>query len=228
MLYYPSNKIQILFNFFEEIPKDVKRLYSSCILLVAALCLSAVSINASELCKSYNKNWKKSFSDLREKTIEAASSLEVVSVNGGISVKGESRSDILVRACVRTWAESKSEAKRMADGIRIEMGQKIFVTNTPKRDWSVSFDIIAPKSTGLNLKTKNGRIKIESINGDLDFETTNGNMRLNDVSGSLKVYYKWKHQNKTTREQSKGRQSGRRNHKWYYKAYSVAKLCCKY
>lgn len=164
----------------------MKKLYSSCILLAITSCLSVVSINASELCKSYNRNWKKSFSDLREKTIAAASLLEVVNVNGEISVKGENRSDILVRACVRTWSESKSEAKRMADGIRVEMGQKIFVTNTPKRDWSVSFNIIAPKSTGLNLKTKNGRIKIESISGDLDFETTNGSIGLNEVSGSVK------------------------------------------
>src|SRR4051794_37225427 len=55
-----------------------------------------------------SENWssdgKESYRDLREMTVPTGGVINVDSgKNGGISVKGENRSDVLVRACVQAW-----------------------------------------------------------------------------------------------------------------------------
>ncbi len=55
-----------------------------------------------------DKNWSNgdrvSFRDLREITIPATGTVNVdAGHNGGISVKGEDRGDVVVRACVQAW-----------------------------------------------------------------------------------------------------------------------------
>jgi hypothetical protein len=52
---------------------------------------------------------------MREYTVPAAARIVVDGrVNGGISVKGANRKDVLVRAKVETWAPSESDAKGIA------------------------------------------------------------------------------------------------------------------
>ena len=137
----------------------MKKSYYNYALMLAVLVLSTTVVSAGEFCKNnnYRNGDNVSFSNLREKTISAVSNLQVDGgKNGGISVKGENRSDILVRACVKTWAKTGAKAKSLASGIRIETGSKVYAANTPSKGWSVSFQILVPKSTGLNLSAHNG------------------------------------------------------------------------
>ena len=61
---------------------------------------------SSSFCS--DNNWssgdKVSYHDLREMTVAAGGVLDVdAGQNSGISVKGENRSDVLVRACIQAW-----------------------------------------------------------------------------------------------------------------------------
>lgn len=137
-------------------------------------------------------NWsngdKVSFKEARELTIPAVSSLTVDGGrNGGVSVKGENRSDILVRACVNGWAGSEAEAKALVAGVRIETGGGRVRADSPTdENWSVSFEVLVPRSTNLNLSAHNGGIAIRSVEGEIEFETTNGGVSLADLAGNVK------------------------------------------
>jgi hypothetical protein len=141
-----------------------------------------------EFCS--DNNWsngeKVSANDLREITISAPGILKVNSRNGRITVKGENRNDVLVRACVRVWAKSETEANTIVKGIRIETANGVRAENTPDENWSVSYEILVPNTTNLDLMSRNGRITISSVNGQMKFETHNGRITLDDVAGDIK------------------------------------------
>jgi hypothetical protein len=146
--------------------------------------------HGGEFCdnNNYSNGDKVSFRDLREIKLPNLSLLEVDGKkNGGISVKGENRTDILVRACVQTWAETDAEAKAFANNTRIETSGYVRAENgNGEENWSVSYQILVPTSTNLKLTAHNGGISISSVNGTLEFETKNGGLHLANVSGNVK------------------------------------------
>jgi len=148
--------------------------------------------------KNYNRefcsdnNWsdgnRVSFRDLREMTLPSSGDVNVDGrQNGGVSVKGEDRSDVLVRACVQTWAKTGDEAKAVAGNVKINTVQTIKAENSSDdNNWSVSYEIRVPRSTNLNVTAHNGGVSISNVNGTMNFETRNGGVFLNGVSGSVK------------------------------------------
>ncbi|MEO7539409.1 MAG: hypothetical protein ABIV21_05240 [Pyrinomonadaceae bacterium] len=136
----------------------------------------------------WSSDGRASFKDLRETKMAATGSLTVDSgQNGGISVKGEDRSDVLVRACVRAWEDTNEGARAIVSGVRISTGGTIKAEGSASDNhWSVSFQILVPRSTDLDLSARNGGIHITSVNGTAQFETQNGGVHLSDLSGSVK------------------------------------------
>ena len=168
--------------------------------LLAAVCLFAVNTSAQNKAEAKNKsrefcsnnNYSSddhiSFREVREMTLPATSSLTVDGgQNGGVRVIGENRNDVLVRACIQTWSKSEDEAKALAAGIKIETAGTIKAESASgSKDWSVSYEISAPRNTSLSLKARNGGISISGVEGNLDFETMNGGVVLRDVAGEVK------------------------------------------
>ena len=142
-----------------------------------------------EFCSSenWNNGDKVSQKELRELTVASTGSLNVDGGrNGGVSVKGENRSDVLVRACVQAWGASEAEAKSLLSSVRIETGSSIRADSASDENWSVSYEIRVPRSTNLDLKAHNGGVSISSVDGNIEFATTNGGVNLGDLSGSVK------------------------------------------
>ncbi len=143
-----------------------------------------------EFCGDYN--WssgdKVSAKDLREINIAAPDVLTVDGrENGGISVKGEDRIDVLIKACVRSWGISQSEANSAVKNTKIETGSVVIAVNADKNaKYSVSYEISVPKRTNLKLSAHNGGIGVSSVQGTTEFETYNGGVSLNDVGGTVK------------------------------------------
>lgn len=139
-----------------------------------------------------NNNWssdeKVSISDLREMTIPASGSITVDGrQNGGINVKGEERSDIVVRACVQSWGKTDEAARAVAANIKIGTSGTIRAESSDgDKDWFVSYQILAPRATNLNLKAHNGGISISGVDGTAEFETMNGGLSIANTSGSIK------------------------------------------
>jgi len=138
-----------------------------------------------------NNNWsseKVSFSELREVTIPATGTVKVNGgQNGGISVNGGDRSDVLVRACVQAWATTEDGAKAAVANIRVNTGGEIRAENSAgDKNWGVSYQILVPRATNLDLTAHNGGISISGTDGTAEFETMNGGISLYDLAGSVR------------------------------------------
>lgn len=180
------------------------KIYSSrtfYVLFVAVVFLSGTTVFAQEeksdkqykkrdFCAgdNYNYNGRTSYKELREATINATNLLEVDGQrNGGIQIKGENRSDILIRACIQTTGKTEREAEAMAKNIRIKTDALIRAENAPDNEvWGVSYEILVPRSTNLKLTALNGGISISGVEGTMEFETRNGGIHLSDVAGDVK------------------------------------------
>lgn len=142
-----------------------------------------------EFCQNNNWSWgdRKSVNELREMTVAKTNLLTVDGQrNGGISVKGENRSDILVRACVQAWADSESAAKSLLQSVKIQTGSVIQAENgNEEKNWSVSYEILVPRNTNLKLTANNGGISIYGVEGEMDFVTKNGGIHLGEVGGKV-------------------------------------------
>ena len=127
------------------------------------------------------------FKELREMTIPASGSVSVDGgKNGSVRVRGENRADILVRACVQAWANSADGARAVAQSVRVSTAGTIKADNGPNENWAVSFEVLVPRNTDLNLRATNGGVSIAGVEGNLEFETTNGGVNLQEIAGNVK------------------------------------------
>ena len=128
--------------------------------------------------------------EIKEQTLPASGSISVDGrQNGGVSVKGWERNDVLVRARIQTAAATQAEADALAQQITIETaGAKIFA-NGPEthRDlsWSVSYEVFVPRRSDLSLVAHNGGIAISDVQGRLEFTAVNGGVALKRVGGTV-------------------------------------------
>lgn len=167
-------------------------------LFLMAICVAATPVFAQKektekkvkhrhsFCSS--NNWsgggKVSAQDLRETTISAGD-VNVDSKNGRITVIGETRNDVLVRACVRSWAGTKEEAQAKVDSVFVETSSVITADVPEKSYTSVSWEIRVPNATNLDLSASNGRITISDVNGQIRFKTNNGRVTLSRLGGDV-------------------------------------------
>ena len=108
--------------------------------------------------------------------------------NGGIRVEGWDRNEITLRARVNAWSRD-GDPQDIARNIEIGTGNVIEAQGprTENREgWSVSYRLMVPRNSDLDLESMNGGITITGVNGDMDFETTNGGIKLEDVGGDVK------------------------------------------
>lgn len=164
----------------------------SLVVMVAALSASmtfAQEKRTSGFCsnENYSNGGKVGFKELREMNVPAAGSLTVdAGRNGGIRVRGENRSDILVRACVQTWGTTDEAARASAAAIKISTSPSVRADGAGEENWSVSYEILTPRNIDLNLTAHNGGISISSVEGRLEFSTTNGGLHLDNIAGDVK------------------------------------------
>lgn len=160
------------------------------------LTVSCATAQDKDRYKKYDRefcsnNWSSggrvSTSDLRETTVPAGGVNVDGKRNGGISVKGENRADVLVRACVQAWANSAAEASSIAKSVRIETGGTIQAAGAGDgKNYSVSYEILVPRLTNLNLTTLNGGINVSNVEGEINFEARNGGVNLSNLAGDVK------------------------------------------
>ena len=141
-----------------------------------------------EFCSqnNWNNGDKVSFSELRELSLPASGKVDVDGArNGGISVRGENRSDVLVRACVQAWGSTDEAARSLASSIRINTSG-VIKADGAEENFSVSYDIRVPRNTNLNLKAHNGGLSIKSVDGSMDLSTSNGGISVYDAAGDVR------------------------------------------
>lgn len=177
-----------------NLPRIAAAMFTLILGLTASTAFSQENSKTKEKQRQFcsENNWsdgdRVSARDLRETTIASTGRIDVDSGrNGGVSVKGEDRSDVLVRACVQAWGTSQEAAKAVIAGIRVNTAGTIKAESSGEdNNWSVSYDIRVPRNIDVSLTAHNGGISISSVSGKMEFGTTNGGVFLSDVSGDVK------------------------------------------
>jgi hypothetical protein len=100
------------------------------------------------------------------------------SPNGGVSVTGWDRDSVAVLVKIQTQGGDDAEARDIARQIRVTNENGSLRADGPgmrrHRSWSVSFEIMAPRSVDLSLDTQNGPLEVENVMGRLRLSAQNG------------------------------------------------------
>lgn len=167
-------------------------------LLGANVCLAqdkSEQKKSDEFCQSWNSGDRSSYNEVREYTVASSGSVTVDGgMNGGVSVIGEDRNDVFIRACIQGQAKTDEEARSLVKSINIQTGGVIKAEGPAdaakgwgeNKGWGVSFRIHVPRNMDLKLTTHNGGIKIGGVNGNMEFSALNGGIKLNEISGNVK------------------------------------------
>src|SRR6266705_609951 len=128
--------------------------------------------------------------EIKEQTLPAGGAVTVdARRNGGVSIKGWDRNEVLVRSRIQTAAPTQAEADELAKQIRVETaGLRIRAEGPEERDdyhWFVSYEIFVPRRADLSVEAHNGGISIAEISGKIEFQTTNGGVNLRRVGGNV-------------------------------------------
>jgi DUF4097 and DUF4098 domain-containing protein YvlB len=130
------------------------------------------------------------FCEIREQTIPSVGRLNLdPSKNGGVTVKGWLRNDVLIRSRVATWAGSTNEARALAGLVRVDSSagqvKASGPDSQPDSSWSVSYEVFVPQMTDLSMMSVNGGISLSDVRGRIEFDTKNGGVRLTRVAGDV-------------------------------------------
>ena len=173
--------------------------------LMLAVFASAIAVVAQDKSKEkFNKKMESSLQcrdsrdgdrlyshcEIKEQTLPAGGQITVDGKqNGGISVKGWDRNEVLVRAKIESHAPTQAEADSLAQQVRIETtALNIRAEGPESRDdyqWYVSFEVFVPRRSDLSLQAHNGGISISDVTGRIGFKTLNGGVSLNRVGGAV-------------------------------------------
>ena len=128
--------------------------------------------------------------EIREQTVAGVGRLGIdAGQNGGATVKGWLRSEVLVRARVEAAGDTEAAASAMAGQVLIDSssGQVRAMGPEPANNasWSVSYEIFVPQNTDLTLKTNNGGMTISDVRGQIKFDVNNGGVHLKRVAGDV-------------------------------------------
>ncbi|HWT01599.1 MAG TPA: DUF4097 family beta strand repeat-containing protein [Pyrinomonadaceae bacterium] len=151
---------------------------------------SRYSLSCRDQGNSYGDGSRARHCEVKEQTLPGGGALDVdASQNGGISVKGWERNDVLVRYRVQTQARTQAEADNLASQIQLgTAGGQIRATGPEPRGnahWDVSFEIFVPRQSSLALRTHNGGISVSDVHGRVQFDATNGGVALKRLGGSV-------------------------------------------
>lgn len=142
----------------------------------------------------YGDRDRETFCEVRDITIKAPTRSLFVDgrENGGVTIYGWDKNEVLVKALVSASADSRSEAQAMAKDIRIETdGDRVRAAGPASRrysNWGVSYEVWVPRKTSLDADTHNGGVSVEGVEGRMELRAVNGGISLRDVAGDIRAH----------------------------------------
>ena len=131
--------------------------------------------------------------EVRDATIPPPSTRLIVDghQNGSVRIYGWERNEVLVRALIQAWGETRADAQALAKEVRVETGGDRVRADGPstrrRAGWAVSYEVWVPRKTNIDAETHNGGITAEGIEGRLYLDAVNGGIALRDVAGDVRA-----------------------------------------
>lgn len=162
---------------------------------IATLCAPAQD---KKLACGDSRNGKRSHvCEMRESSLAYTGRLDVdATPNGGISIIGWDRNEVLVRARIDAWGDTDSEARSNLTQVQVLTAGSVVKADGPRsgmlgklggqQNWSVSYEVFTPRKMDLKMNSVNGGITVDSVKGNIRFDTVNGGITLRAVNGTVK------------------------------------------
>ena len=176
--------------------RSVLRTAIVAVMLSAGSFLALAHDHGNDKRMTCNNGWESdrhvTHCEIREVTVPATGGVISVDArkNGGVSIKGWDRNEILVRSKVQTRTPTQVESETLAKQITVQTaGGKIVAQGPESRkdyNWSVSYEVFVPRRSDVSLETYNGGLSISDVTGNLAFNAMNGGVVLRRVGGSVK------------------------------------------
>ncbi len=159
------------------------------VLAFAVVCTTACDIVTADLKHSAEADWRKTY------TLDEGGRVEVVNVNGRISVEPSGGRAVEIVAEKKGKGVSEEAARQAVERIEISetvSGSSIRVeTRTPRSSGmfggstEVTYLVKVPAGADVKFTTVNGGIELSRLTGRIRAETTNGGIKATDVSGTI-------------------------------------------
>jgi DUF4097 and DUF4098 domain-containing protein YvlB len=134
------------------------------------------------------------YCEMRETSVPFSGSVAVTTGgSGNVSVQRWDGADVLVRAQVRTAAESTSLAAALATTVILDTSNGNVTGSGPSsndhQSWSLSLEIYVPRKLGLSVTTLNGNVSVQDVEGQpgVSLATLNGNVSAIRVAGPVQL-----------------------------------------
>jgi len=180
----------------------IRKVSSHIALIFVVLCLAAPAAFAqadkpqhySLVCRDQDSSYNDSRArhcEVKEQTLAATGgTIDVDGMqNGGISVRGWERNEILVRYRIQSQATTQAEADNLSSQIRVATAGGQIRAEGPEQarnaNWDVGYEIFVPRQSNLSLHTHNGGISISDVRGSISFEAQNGGVALKRLGGNV-------------------------------------------
>ncbi len=141
-------------------------------------------------CDQNRSSNRPRFCKVTEQTVPSQSRWTIdAGQNGGVTVRGWSGRETLVRAKVESWGDSDSAASLLGGQVQADVTPGQVRATGPRSErnsgWAMSFEVFVPHTTDLNLQARNGGIHLSDVRGRLEFKTTNGGIHVDRVAGQI-------------------------------------------
>ena len=146
-------------------------------------------------CRDDRRDRREVYCEVREarSNISSGSNISMEGLrNGGITVTGSDRNELVVRTRIRVEARSERDARDIAAEIRTTVNGGTVTVDGPRRqnddeNWTASLIATVPRQSNLTLETRNGPVGVERVSGNLNVRTSNGPLALRDLGGDVRA-----------------------------------------
>ncbi|MEN8376330.1 MAG: hypothetical protein ABFS34_12855 [Gemmatimonadota bacterium] len=159
--------------------------------LLPPTAVSAQRSDAEWLEDCEDRGWDEDevYCEVRTVDVEASGHLRVDGGrNGGALVEGSAGSGVSATARIKVWGDSRAEARRDAEDVRINTSNGVLSADGPGgHRWSVTFHVTVPSRYDLTLEAHNGPVGVHGVSGDIELSTRNGPVSVSDAGGSVRA-----------------------------------------
>ena len=132
-----------------------------------------------------------------EKTL-SRSEVQVLNIegspNGGVSIKGWDKSEIVIRACKLVGAESQEEAQALLNQLTISTENGRVRAQSPAKNatgyrqtWVVQFRIYVPRDLAVEASVHNGGLALSNLTGKVNGRSQNGGIAISNSGGGDQI-----------------------------------------
>ncbi len=183
-----------LANLLELPPSNPHMRNSALCLIFLAMPLAAQFVDNQKpemQCEDHEGGHQQRTCRVQEQRMGSTGSLQIdAGANGGVTVRGWSGTDMLVRAKVEGWDSSMAEAQSVSSAVILHANSGIVGASGPemhgKSGWSVSYEVFVPHMTNVTAHASNGGMHISDVGGTLDVHTVNGGLHLTRLTGDVR------------------------------------------